>query len=256
LAVALWEFCCPRQRLEFPSRRRRCANIEFWIVNLALAALILGPPAGFRARLEGDFAIGLPSWPIANPVLSFGVAFALLDFLRYAVHRIEHAVPWLWRLHALHHSDPVLDATTSVRHHPFEYLLSSTVYWSALVILDVPASAIILHGLAVFAAAALQHGNIRLPRVVEACARPVLLTPDLHRVHHSIEWRETNSNYGAILAVWDRLFGTLAVPTSAAGAAIVFGVRELTGSSCSHPVEMLMTPWRLARAIGRARAAD
>jgi sterol desaturase/sphingolipid hydroxylase (fatty acid hydroxylase superfamily) len=255
LIVELWEFWRPRRRREFPALGRRCANIAFWISNLILAALILGPPVAFRDRLVGTFGIGLPDWPIADTGLTFLAAFLLLDFLRYAVHRTEHAVPWLWRMHALHHSDPDVDVTTSVRHHPSEYLLSSAIYWTALVVLDVPAGAALTYGLAVIATAALQHGNIRLPAPIERWLQPLFLTPDLHRVHHSIEQRGANANFGAVLSLWDRIFGTLTSLTPAGHDAIVFGVAELPRADGLKPLAMLLTPWRLGRAMRRARAA-
>src|SRR5215469_17499299 len=175
LLVAAWEFFRPRRRREFPALRRRCGNVGFWIANLVLAAFILGPADATRTQLIAAFGIALPTWPFGNVLLSFVAAFLLLDVLRYAVHRVEHAVPWLWRLHALHHSDPDVDVTTSVRHHPAEYLLSSVVYWTALIVLDIPRAAVLLDGLTVFALAAVQHGNIRLPAALERAFQPILL---------------------------------------------------------------------------------
>src|SRR5438552_19004413 len=103
--------------------------------------------------------IGLPHWPFANAALSLLAGFLLLDLLRYAVHRIEHGVPLFWRFHALHHSDPDVDVTTAVRHHPIEYVCASAVYWIAVIVLDIPVVAALTHGLAVFGTAAVQHGN-------------------------------------------------------------------------------------------------
>ena len=167
----------------------------------------------------------------------------MLDLLRYLVHRCEHAVPFLWRFHALHHSDPDVDVTTSVRHHPIEYVLASGVYWIAIVVLS--------HSLAVFATAAVQHGNICLPERLERWLQPVLITVDLHRVHHSLEFSRVNWNYGAVLSIWDRFFGTLTRMTREEHEKIVFGVRELPRRECLKPSAMFLTPWR----IGRAKAA-
>jgi sterol desaturase/sphingolipid hydroxylase (fatty acid hydroxylase superfamily) len=251
LVVALCEFCRPRRGRDFPALRRRLGNIGFWILNLVLAALIFEPAARFRPRLEAVSGISLPSWPIANAGLSLVAGFLLLDFLRYTVHRCEHAVPLFWRFHALHHSDPDVDVTTSVRHHPVEYLLASAVYWSAVLVLDIPAIVAACHGLAVFGMAALQHGNIRLPELLERRLQPVLITVDLHRIHHSVVFDQANSNFGAVLSVWDRLFGTYTRMTRAQHEGIVFGVRDLPRRDCLKPSVMFLTPWRIPRTTAR-----
>ena len=174
--------------------------------------------------------------------------FLLLDFLRYAVHRCEHAVPLFWRFHALHHSDPDVDVTTSVRHHPVEYVCASAVYWLAVLVLGIPAIIVLSHGLAVFATAAIQHGNLRLPERLERWLQPVLITTDLHRIHHSVAFDQATSNYGAVLSVWDRLFGTCTQITRAQHEKIVFGVRELPRRDCLKASRMILTPWLISRA--------
>lgn len=248
LAVGFWEFCRPQRQREFPAMRRRVGNIGIWVLNIILAGFIFAPPDVFRPQLEAVLGVALPAWRISGRWLSFALAFLLLDFLNYAVHRCQHAVPFLWRFHALHHSDPDVDVTTSVRHHPIEYLLATGFYWVAVVGLDIPVAVVVAHGLAVFAAAAVTHGNIRLPKAVERLLRPVVITVDLHLVHHSISNDEANANFGAVLSVWDRLFGTYARLSRAQQDRIVFGVRELPRRDCLKPSAMLLTPWRISRA--------
>jgi sterol desaturase/sphingolipid hydroxylase (fatty acid hydroxylase superfamily) len=247
LVVALWEFCRPRRRCEFPALRRRLGNIGFWILNLFIAVFFSPPDSVVRSAVEAVLGVGLFSWPIADAVLSFVAGFLLLDLMYYAVHRGEHAVPLLWRFHALHHTDPDVDVTTSVRHHPVEYLLTSAFYWLAVLVLDVPIGIVLSHGLAVFATAAIQHGNIRLPESLERWLQPVLVTVDMHRIHHSIEFSRENWNYGAVLSIWDRFFGTLTRMSREEHEKIVFGVRELPRRDCLKPSAMLLTPWRLGR---------
>jgi sterol desaturase/sphingolipid hydroxylase (fatty acid hydroxylase superfamily) len=254
--VAALEFCFPRRRRDYPALRRRLGNVGFWLVNLALVAVLLQSPTAVRHQLAAPLAAGLPSWPISDAGLGFATGFLLLDFLRYAVHRCEHAVPLFWRFHALHHSDPDVDVTTSVRHHPIEYVLASVAYWLAVIVLDIPAVVVISHGLAVFATAAVQHGNVRLPERVERWLQPVLVTIDMHRIHHSVVFDEANSNYGAVLSVWDRFFGTYTRLSGAQHDRIVFGVRELPRSECLKPSAMFLTPWRLSRAAVSDRALN
>lgn len=246
--VGLWEFCRPRRRREFPALRRRLGNIGFWILNLLLAAFLFPQAASARLPLETLLGISFPSWPIAGAGLSLLAGFVLLDLMRYLVHRSEHAVPFFWRFHALHHSDPDVDVTTSVRHHPIEYMFTSAFYWLAVLVLDVPVFIVLSHGLAVFGTAAIQHGNIRLPEWLERWLRPMLITVDTHRIHHSVSFEEANSNYGAVLSVWDQLFGTYTRINRAQHEGIIFGVRELPRRDCMKPWAMMLTPWLLSRA--------
>jgi sterol desaturase/sphingolipid hydroxylase (fatty acid hydroxylase superfamily) len=252
LAVAAWEFCQPRRRREFPALRRRFGNIGIWLLNIVLAAFIFAPTDTFRTQLTDLFGVRLLTWPIADLALSFVVGFLLLDLMQYAMHRCQHAVPFLWRFHALHHSDPDVDVTTSVRHHPIEYLIATTVYWLAVLALGIPVIIVLSHGVAVFAAAALTHGNISLPEWLERLSRPVVITLDLHLVHHSIEFSRVNWNYGAVLSIWDRLFGTYTQISRSQRDHLVFGVRELPRRDALKPSAMLLTPWRLARAARTA----
>jgi sterol desaturase/sphingolipid hydroxylase (fatty acid hydroxylase superfamily) len=115
--------------------------------------------------------------------------------------------------------------------------------------LDLPVVVVLIHGLAVFAAAAVTHGNTRLPEWLERLLQPVVITLDLHLVHHSIAYDEANANFGAVLSVWDRLFGTYVRLPRAQQERIVFGVRELPRRECLKPSAMLLTPWRISSAV-------
>ena len=249
LAAGLWEYCRPRRRRRFPALGRRLGNLGFWLVNLLLAAFLLGPPERVRGMLEPAIGMHFPHWPIGNAVLSLVAGFLLLDLMRYAVHRCEHAVPLFWRLHALHHSDPDVDVTTSLRHHPFEYILASIPFWLVAVIFDMPVAVVASYGLVVFASEALQHANICLPDRVERWLRPVFVTTDMHRIHHAIGVDQANANFGAVLSVWDRLFGTYVLIARARHREIVFGLRDMPARDCLAPARMVLTPWLLPREL-------
>ncbi len=256
LIVAVCEFCQPRRQREFPALRRRLGNMGIWLFNIVLVAFTFAPTAAVRPQLDAALGVALPSWPIANAAASFVAAFLLLDLLNYATHRCQHAVPLLWRLHALHHSDPDVDVTTSVRHHPIEYLLAGGFYWLAMLAFDIPLAAVTAHALTVFAAAAVTHGNTRFPEWLERLLRPVVITLGLHLVHHSISPGEANANFGAVFSFWDRLFGTYAQLSPAQQHRIVFGVAELPRRDALAPTAMLLTPWLIHRGlINRARHA-
>lgn len=228
--------------------RRRLGNVGLWVVNILLVAFLLDPPARIRPPLEAALGLHFPTWPIANTALSFAVGFLLLDLLRYAVHRCEHAVPLLWRIHALHHSDPDVDVTTSLRHHPFEYVLASFVYWLAVLVLGIPVLVVVSYGAIVLASEAVQHGNISLPERLERWLQPLLVTTDMHRIHHSLSPAQANANYGTVLSVWDRLFGSYVRLTHTEHKALTFGVRELQRRDCLKPSQMIRTPWLVSGA--------
>jgi hypothetical protein len=211
--------------------RRRLGNVGIWLFNIVLAALIFIPPDHMR-----------PAWWLAPP-LSFALGFCILDLWSYLTHRAQHAVPWLWRLHALHHSDPDVDWTTAVRHHPAEALLASAAYWILVLALGVPGTVVAAHATAVFTLAAATHGNVRWPGRLEQVLQPVVITLDLHLVHHSSAAQDADRNFGAVLVVWDRLFGTFA---RRPGDELTFGVAELSRRGACRPSEMLLTPWRLS----------
>src|SRR5207248_5197097 len=242
LIVASVELLRPRRCREFPGVRRRLGNLGIWIVNILLAGFVFTSPAAFRPQFEAAFHISLPAWPISDAAVGFVLGFLLLDLLQYAMHRCQHAIPFLWRLHALHHSDPDVDVTTAVRHHPIEYLIASAIYWLVVLVLDIPVIIVLSHGLTVFAAAAVTHGNIRPPGWLERSLQPVVITLDLHLIHHSIVYQEANSNFGAVLSIWDRIFGTLAPPSRTRQDALTFGVRELSQRDCLRLSAMFLTP--------------
>jgi sterol desaturase/sphingolipid hydroxylase (fatty acid hydroxylase superfamily) len=249
ILVAAWEFVSPRRGREFPALRRRLGNIGIWLLNIVAAAFVFAPTDTFRPQLETVTGVHLLSWPNVGPWLSFVGGFLLLDFLQYTVHRCQHGVPFLWRFHALHHSDPDVDVTTSVRHHPVEYLIAAAIFWLAVLALGIPGVIVFSHAMVVFALAALTHGNITLPEWLERLLRPVVITVDLHLVHHSISHDQANSNFGAVLSMWDRLFGTYVQISRAERERLVFGVRELPPRECLKPSAMLLTPWRIPRAV-------
>jgi sterol desaturase/sphingolipid hydroxylase (fatty acid hydroxylase superfamily) len=216
---------------------------------LVLAAFVFAPPDTFRPQLEAVLGVALPSWPIAEGWASFVAVFLLFDLLRYLVHRCKHAVPFLWRFHALHHSDPDVDVTTSVRLHPIESLLNSGVFWVTVILLGIPGSVVLTYGLAAFAIEAVQHGNIRLPQRFDRWLQSMLVTTDMHRIHHSVAFAQGSCNYATVFSVWDRLFGTYTRLTQAQHENIVFGFRELPRRDCLKPSAMLLTPWRIPRAV-------
>ncbi|MDZ7736662.1 MAG: sterol desaturase family protein [Gammaproteobacteria bacterium] len=140
--------------------------------------------------------------------LAVVVSFLALDLLIYGQHIAFHKIPWLWRLHRVHHTDTAIDATTGVRFHPIEIVLSMLLKMLGVALLGAPVLAVILFEVVLNATSLFNHANINLPLDIDRWLRRVVVTPDMHRVHHSVVRRETDSNFGFNLPWWDRLFGT------------------------------------------------
>lgn len=242
-----------------PWRAARPLGARRWPGNLGLAVLgslavrALVPAAAVGAALWAEArglgllpALGAPAW------LAIPAAIVLLDLLIYWQHRITHAVPALWRLHRVHHADPEIDATTALRFHPVEILLSMLLKMAAVVALGAPAVAVLAFELLLNATAMFNHAAIRLPPRVEPWIRAVLVTPEMHRTHHSEVPRETDSCYGFCLSWWDRLFGSYrAAP--AAGEAVVIGVAGWREAGQQRLDRLLLQPL-LGRTPGRTTA--
>ena len=199
----------------FPARNRVMARWARWRTNLSLS--VLGSVTGGLASpilavsvaaLAADHQWGAFHQIDAPAWLEILLAVIILDFVIWAQHVTFHYVPALWRLHKVHHTDRDLDATSGVRFHPVE--IGVSLIWKALAILALgPAViAVIIFEIALNASAIFTHANISLPPRIDRVARTFFVTPDMHRVHHSVVERETNTNFGFNLSIWDRLFRT------------------------------------------------
>ncbi len=205
---ALWEVLAPRRAPALPRRRRWSTNLGLFAVDVLVLRLLF-PLAGVgiallvEARGYGVLnALGWPAW------VEVVLAFLALDLLIYFQHRLFHAVPVLWRLHKVHHADLGFDLTTGVRFHPVEIVLSMLIKFAAIAALGAPVLAVLAFEIALTGTALFNHANIRLAAGVDRRLRWLVVTPDMHRVHHSTYVAETNSNYGFNIPWWDRLFGT------------------------------------------------
>jgi len=206
--MATWEIVFPRRPLSRPKGERWLANILLTAINTAMVRFTVPALATGAAVLVAERGWGLfhqIDLPSSVVVLASVVA---LDLLIYVQHLVFHRVPLLWRLHRVHHTDLDFDVTTAVRFHPIEIFLSLLIKAAAVIALGAPMEAIFLFEILLNATAMFNHGNVRLPRVVDSILRLLIVTPDMHRVHHSVHSAETNSNYGFNLSIWDRVFST------------------------------------------------
>lgn len=208
MAMALWEVAAPRRRREIPRVIRWTNNVALVVLDTAILRLTFPIIAVGLAVMSEDRGWGLfnnidvPFW------LAIVVSMLVLDLAIYLQHVMFHAVPGLWRLHRMHHADLDFDATTGLRFHPVEILISMGIKLAVVAALGPPAVAVLLFEVILNATALFNHANIDLPRPVDRVLRLIVVTPDMHRVHHSVDPRETNSNYGFNLPWWDRLLGT------------------------------------------------
>jgi len=205
---ALWELVAPQRRHEIPRIIRWSNNIALIVIDAAVLRLVfpvlaVGIAAIAQAQGWGLLNLtGLPEWGIVV------LAFVLLDLAIYLQHVLFHAVPGLWRLHRMHHTDIEFDVTTGFRFHPVEIVASMGIKMAVIAGLGAPPLAVLLFELALSGTALFNHANIRLPVKLDHVLRLIVVTPDMHRVHHSVIPAETNSNYGFNLPWWDRLLGT------------------------------------------------
>jgi len=206
--MAGWETLAPRRTRAVPRRTRWPGNLGLAFINALVVRAVL-PAAAVGLAAAGELRgmgllnnLDLPAWS------RIAVAFVLLDLAIYLQHVMFHAVPALWRLHRVHHADLDFDVTTGVRFHPLEILLSLAIKLAAIAALGAPAFAVLAFEVALNATSLFNHGNVGLPGALDRMLRWIVVTPDMHRVHHSVVPRETNSNFGFNLPWWDRLLGT------------------------------------------------
>jgi sterol desaturase/sphingolipid hydroxylase (fatty acid hydroxylase superfamily) len=209
LAVMLgWEWAAPRRALSARPAVRWSSNFGLVVAGALLVRLAFPVAAVGAAVIAAERGWGLFNALALPPELTIVLSVVVLDLVIYAQHVGFHKVPVLWRLHRMHHSDVDIDATTGVRFHPFEIALSMAIKMAMILILGAPAVAVVIFEVLLNATAMFNHGNVKLPQAVDRALRRVIVTPDFHRVHHSVHRDETDSNYGFNLSVWDRLFRT------------------------------------------------
>jgi sterol desaturase/sphingolipid hydroxylase (fatty acid hydroxylase superfamily) len=242
-AMALAETLAPRRPLSAARGFR-------WLNNLALIAVGTGLLRVVFPVLAVAFAgvAQAMGWGLFNRVeapywLAVLASFVALDFIIYLQHRLFHAVPLLWRLHMVHHADPDIDASTGVRFHPVEIMLSMAIKFGAVALLGAPALAVVLFEIVLNATSMFSHANWRLPLGLDRTLRMALVTPDMHRVHHSVIRRETDSNFGFNFSVWDRLCGSYRDQPEAGHAGMTIGLPHYQHQRRQGLVWMLLLPF-------------
>lgn len=243
LFTALWEILAPRRVLTTDKKGRWFANLSLIVIaNIAVRILFPLLPFGLAVLSQSEGwgilnIIALPQW------LEIIFAIVALDLIIYLQHLLFHFIPLLWRLHRMHHSDLDLDASSANRFHPFEIIISIVVKLGAVLLIGAPPAAVVIFEIILNATATFSHGNIRIPLKIDQWLRLLMVTPDMHRVHHSILPSETNSNFGFCLPWWDRLGGTYRAQPSAGHLAMTIGLKEFRNPSQLTLLRLLIQPF-------------
>lgn len=244
VVMAAWEVAAPRRRRDIPRVIRWTNNLGVVIVDTILVRLTFPILAVGLALLAEDRGWGLfnnfdvPGW------VAILVCIIVLDLAIYLQHVMFHAVPALWRLHRMHHADLDFDVTTGLRFHPVEILLSMGIKLAVVAVLGPPAVAVLLFEVLLNATAMFNHSNVRIPKGIDRILRLVIVTPDMHRVHHSIHPSETNSNFGFNLPWWDRLLGTYTAQPREGHEAMTIGIEQFRTRRDLWLDRMLVQPVR------------
>lgn len=249
-AMALWEFAAPRRSLGQSKLRRWGANFAIVVINslvlrFAFPVLAIGLAATAAHEGWGLFnLVALPAW------LEILAGVIVLDCLIYWQHRVFHVVPMFWRLHKMHHADNDFDVSTALRFHPVEIVLSMLIKLAAVVVLGPAPLAVLIFEILLNGTAMFNHGNVRLPLALDRVVRWLVVTPDMHRVHHSVHIGELNSNYGFNLPWWDRLFGSYTAQPKDGHDDMLIGLNAYRGPVCANLGWMLMLPLKPAEDSG------
>lgn len=241
--LLLWilEGVIPRRAFSGNRYRHAGTNLFFtlttFIVNTAFAFLILKAADWTSTRHFGLlYLIALPLW------LHLILALLMLDFIgAYLIHLVQHKYAWMWHFHKIHHIDQSVDATTALRHHPVESCFRVVALLAAILIMGVPFWMVMLYQTLSAVMSQFNHANIRLPKWLDNALSWVIVSPDMHKVHHSHYQPETDANYANIFAIWDRLFGTFVVIADTT--AIRYGLDEYQESRYQKVGPLLKAPW-------------
>ncbi len=206
--MAVWELLSPRRILTTSKSVRWINNLGLVFLNTLVLRLLFPAAAVGVALFAREQGWGLFNYTQPPFVLAVIVSVIIMDGVIYLQHVMVHAAPLLWRFHRVHHADPDYDVTTGARFHPLEIILSMLIKFATILLLGPPLIAVVIFEVLLNATAMFNHGNVKLPFAVDRILRLLVVTPDMHRVHHSVEDDEANSNFGFNLPWWDRLFGT------------------------------------------------
>ena len=242
--MAAWELLAPRRKLSIGRLWRWPSNIGIVLVNAALVRLLVPTAAVGAALYAAGHGIGLLHWLDLRLSVAALLGFLILDLVVYAQHVVFHHVPWLWRLHRMHHADLDIDVSTGLRFHPIEILLSLLIKIAIVMAFGIPPVAVIVFEVVLNATSQFNHSNVSMPRALDRILRLIVVTPDMHRVHHSVVRAETDSNFGFNLPWWDRLFRTYRAQPQAGHRGMTIGLPIFRDAKELRLDRLLIQPFR------------
>lgn len=242
--IALAEYLRPRRELKIRKATRWARNLFLVAIDSVAVRVLVPFTAASAAVYAEQNQIGLLHYLSTPFAVSIIISVLLLDLIIYAQHMAFHYIPIFWRLHKVHHIDQEIDVTTGVRFHPVEIILSTLIKCTAVLILGVPFMAVVIFEILLNATAMFNHGNINLPFRLDKFLRLFVVTPDMHRVHHSVIVKETNSNFGFNLPCWDRLFGTYIAQPASGHLQMEIGLNDYRDAKKTGLLELLLIPFR------------
>lgn len=248
ITMAIFELVSPR--LERPELIGALKS-KRWFVNLSMVVLsslllrIVFPAAAVGVAVLAE----ANGWGLFNildipPIVAFIAAFVILDFIIWLEHVVSHHIPLLWRIHRMHHVDTGFDVTTALRFHPLEIVLSMVWKGIIVVLIGAPVMAVLVFEIVLNGAAMFNHSNVKLPNKLDALLQKIIVTPDMHRIHHSVIQKETDSNFGFNFSLWDHLFNTYTAEPSAGRKGISFGLEEYREPNTVNLFWLLALPFK------------
>jgi sterol desaturase/sphingolipid hydroxylase (fatty acid hydroxylase superfamily) len=243
ILMALWEVLAPRRPLTTSKPQRWLSNLSIVFLNTFVVRLLFSTQAvglAVIANQKGWGVLHLLGWSGGMAGIA---AVVILDLVLYLQHVMFHAVPILWRFHMMHHADLDVDVTTGARFHPVEIILSMAIKLAAVVLIGAPPLAVLFFEVLLNATAMFNHSNVRMPKGLDLVLRWVVVTPDMHRIHHSVIREETNSNFGFNLPWWDRLLGTYRADPEKGQTAMTLGLDQFRNPGRLTLPWMLMLPF-------------
>jgi sterol desaturase/sphingolipid hydroxylase (fatty acid hydroxylase superfamily) len=244
VALALWEVLAPRRPLAVGRLKRWPSNFGVLAVDALLVRLLIPTAAVGAAIYAAGNGLGLFNWLQLRLSVGAILGFLILDFTVWAQHWLFHHVPLLWRLHRMHHADLDIDVTTGVRFHPIEILISLAIKIAVIVAFGIPPVGVFAFEVALNATSMFNHSNARMPPWLDRVLRLLVVTPDMHRVHHSIVRAETDSNFGFNLPWWDWMFGTYRRDPQAGHDGMTIGIPQFRDPKEQRLDRMLTQPFR------------
>jgi sterol desaturase/sphingolipid hydroxylase (fatty acid hydroxylase superfamily) len=250
--VALWESFGPRRALGTSAVARWSRNLAMAGLDALIARVALPLTAIALAAWSAQHGWGLLNQLSVPFWLAIAVSVAAMDLANYAVHRLFHTVPLLWRCHKIHHSDLDVDCTTALRHHPIEYLLVAGTMLTFIALVGASPVAVLIAATVDLCAAAFNHGNVAIPEAIDRRLRRFMVTPDMHRIHHSALVAEGNRNFGNVFPWWDRLFATYQPAPGIDHKRMDLGLDEARAPEDVTLLKLLALPFRSTRIAASA----